>query len=154
MTEEGNLFHVYSVAEVKPRPVLSRVQLAKVKSIFLLRLSLAAVFFWFGLLKFTGVSPVVALLNNTFPVLAQSPCIEMLGLAEMAIAVGLVIERLSKYAASLMIVHLFGTLSVIYVAPSLIFAPSFPVLTMTGEFIVKNFVFIIAGLLVIESRKR
>ena len=154
MTEEGNLFHVYSLSDAKPRPVVSRLQLVRVRSVFLLRVSLAAVFFWFGVLKLTGVSPVVDLLNNTFPYLAHSPCIELLGLAEMAIAVGLIVDRLSKYAAALMILHLFGTLSVIYVAPSLIFAPAFPVLTMTGEFIVKNFVFIIAGLVVVESRNR
>jgi uncharacterized membrane protein YkgB len=66
----------------------------------------------------------------------------------MMIAVGLVVRRLSKFAATLMMLHLLGTLSVALVSPNLIFAPAFPVLTMTGEFVAKNLVLIMAGLVV------
>jgi putative oxidoreductase len=153
MTEEGNLFHVQSLSRIKPRPAVSTFQLAKVRIIFLLKLSLALVFFWFGVLKLTGVSPVIDLLNHSLPMLAQSPYIELLGLAEMFIAVGLVVNKYSRYAATLMIMYLFGTLSLVWIAPRLIFAPAFPVLTMQGEFIAKNFVLISAGLVVLESQK-
>jgi putative oxidoreductase len=152
MTEEGNLFHVQSLSRSKPRPVISTFQRAKVRIIFLLKLSLALVFFWFGVLKLTGVSPVIDLLNHSLPMLAQSPHIELLGLAEMFIAVGLVVNKFSRYVATLMILYLFGTLSLVWIAPQLIFAPAFPVLTMPGEFIAKNFVLISAGLVVIESQ--
>ena len=122
--------------------------LAQRQVMFLLRLSLAVVFFWFGLLKFVNLSPVVDLLRNSFPLLATSPYLELLGLAEMVIAIGLMVERLSKPAATLMMLHLLGTLSVALVSPHLIFAPAFPVLTMTGEFVAKNLVLIMAGLVV------
>ena len=121
---------------------------------FLLRLSLAAIFFWFGMLKLAGVSPVVALLHNAMPLLAASPYIELIGVAEIVIAIGLIIERFSDQAAALMILHLFCTLSLAIIAPTLVFAPAFPVLTMDGEFLAKNFVLITAGLVVISSRKR
>jgi uncharacterized membrane protein YkgB len=121
---------------------------------FLLRLSLAAIFFWFGMLKLAGVSPVVALLHNAMPLLAKSPYIELIGVAEIVIAIGLIIERFSDQAAALMILHLFCTLSLAIIAPTLVFAPAFPVLTMDGEFLAKNFVLITAGLVVISSRKR
>lgn len=120
--------------------------------IFLLRLSLAAIFFWFGLLKIANVSPVVALLKSTLPFLAASPYIELLGLVEIGIAAGLVTERLSKQATILMILHLFGTLSVVLINPQLFFAPEFPVLTMDGEFVMKNLVLITAGLVIVCSR--
>ena len=100
-----------------------------------------------------NLSPVVDLLRNSFPLLATSPYLELLGLTEMLIAVGLIFDRWSKQAAVLMLLHLLGTLSVTIVSPKLIFAPAFPVLTMTGEFVAKNLVLIMAGLVVLSSRE-
>ena len=48
-----------------------------------------------------------------------------------------------------MILHLFCTLSVAIVAPTLAFVPAFPGLTMDGEFLARNSVLITAGLVVI-----
>ena len=127
--------------------------LAQPRVTFLLRLSLATIFFWFGLLKLAGVSPVADLLRNSIPFLARSPYIELLGLAEIVIAIGLVIERLANHAATLMILHLLCTLSVAIIAPTVVFAPAFPVLTMDGEFLAKNLVLITAGLVVISRRE-
>jgi putative oxidoreductase len=127
---------------------------ARNSALVLLRFSLASVFLWFGLLKVANVSPVIGLLKGSFPFLAASPYIEMLGMAEIVIAVGLVIDKLSKQATVLMILHLLGTLTVVIVAPGLIFAPAFPVLTMGGEFLLKNLVLITAGLVIVFSRER
>jgi len=127
------------------------IRLAKPRATFLLRQSLAAVFFWFGVLKLADVSPVTELLRNTMPLLARSPFIELLGLAEMVIAAGLVVNRISKQAAVLMVLHLLCTLSIVLISPSLVFAPRVPILTMQGEFLAKNLVFIAAGLVVLFS---
>jgi putative oxidoreductase len=140
-----------AIASRRPR---LRTSLVRLRVTFLLRLSLAAVFFWFGMLKLTGVSPVAELLHNSIPFLGTSPYIELLGLAEIVIAIGLIIERLANQAAILMILHLFGTLSIAIIAPTLVFAPAFPVLTMGGEFLAKNLVLITAGLAVISSHDR
>ena len=145
---------MHSISARRLRPKRHAGSLVRFRVTFLLRLSLACVFFWFGMLKLAGVSPVVDLLRNSIPFLAGAPYIELLGLAEIVIAIGLVIERLSNQAASLMILHLFCTLSVAIIAPTLVFAPAFPVLTMDGEFLAKNFVLITAGLVVISSRDR
>jgi uncharacterized membrane protein YkgB len=122
--------------------------------IFLLRLSLAIVFVWFGALKLIDASPAVLLIRQSFPMLARSPYLELLGLAEIVIGAGLVIDKLSKYAAILMVFHLIGTLSVAFISPTAIFAPAFPILTMEGEFILKNLVLIAAGFSVLGSRKQ
>jgi uncharacterized membrane protein YphA (DoxX/SURF4 family) len=68
----------------------------------LLRLSLALVFFWFGMLKIVNASPVVALLQNSFALFAASPFLELLGIGEVLIAVGLALDRFSRYAAGLL----------------------------------------------------
>jgi uncharacterized membrane protein YkgB len=49
-----------------------------------------------------------------------------------------------------MILHLFCTLSVAIIAPTVVFAPAFPVLTMDGEFLAKNLVLITARLVIIS----
>jgi putative oxidoreductase len=127
--------------------------LARRRAVFVLRLSLAIVFLWFGLLKLAGVSPVVELLRSSMPLLARSPFIELLGLAEILISIGLISERFAGHAAFLMMLHLTCTLSIVLIAPGLMFDPAFPVLTMNGEFLAKNLVLIAAGLSVISSRR-
>jgi uncharacterized membrane protein YkgB len=154
MVEEGELFSMQPIVLRRRANTNIADFLGAIRVTFLLRLSLAAIFFWFGMLKLAGVSPVVAFLRNAIPFLAVSPYIELIGVAEIVIAIGLVIERFSDQAAALMILHLFCTLSLAIVAPTLVFAPAFPLLTMDGEFLAKNFVLITAGLVVIASRKR
>lgn len=118
----------------------------------LLRFSLAVIFLWFGVMKIAGVSPVTDLLRSSFPVLADPPFLQLLGLVEVAIAAGLVIKRVSRQTTVLMVLHLLGTLSVAVLAPRIIFSPTFPVLTMTGEFLAKNLVLIAAGMVIMVSR--
>src|SRR6267154_2794040 len=98
--------------------------------IFLLRLSLATVFLWFGLPKLADVSPVVGLLRSSIPILANTPFLQSLGFVEVCIAIGLSINRLSKPTVFLMILHLLATLSVAVLSPQLVFSPRFPILTM------------------------
>lgn len=124
------------------------------KMIYLLRLSLAAVFFWFGILKVAGLSPVLGLLQDSFPMFAHAPYLQMLGLGEMMIAVGLVVNRFANFASLLMVLHLLATLTVVLVSPGLVFAPNFPVLTMEGEFITKNIVLIMSGMVILSSRTK
>ncbi len=120
-------------------------------TLFLLRLSLATIFFWFGVLKVADVSPVANLLRASIPFLATTPYLEVLGIAEITIGVGLLVNRLAKQASVLMILHLLGTMSLIAIAPKLIFAPAFPVLTMDGEFVLKNVVLMTSALVIMFS---
>ena len=123
-------------------------------AMLLLRLSLAAVFFWFGVLKLGAASPAATLIKSSFPFLAESPYMELLGLAEMLLAVGLVIERLTKPAIILMTLHLLCTLGVALISPQVIFTSGFPMLTLEGEFVMKNLVLIAAGGAIATSRRR
>jgi uncharacterized membrane protein YkgB len=122
--------------------------------LFLSRLSLATVFFWFGILKVANVSPVASLLRASIPFMAERPFFEILGVAEMIIGVGLLVNRLANQATALMILHLLGTLSLFVIAPRLIFAPTFPVLTLDGEFVLKNVVLITSALVIMLLRPR
>ena len=120
----------------------------------LLRFSLALVFFWFGGLKLANACPVLDFLRDTFPFFARTAGLQLLGAAEMIIGLGLIFDRFSKAATALMVADLIGTLSVVFIAPHLIFAPAFPVVTMAGEFVAKNLVLIVAGLVVLGCRSK
>ena len=115
--------------------------------------SLSLTFFWFGVLKVMGMSPVVGLLEHSFSFLAKQPYLGLLGAFEVMIAFGLLIPRVRKLTITLTIMHLFGTISVVCIAPNLLFAPYFPVLTMEGEFILKNFVLISACLILLFRQR-
>src|SRR5215510_2130928 len=103
MVEQRELFPMQPIAIRRPAKINVAGLARTITVTTLLRFSLAAIFFWFGMLKLAGVSPVVSLLRSSIPFLAGSPYIELLGLAEIVIAVGLVIERLANQAATLMI---------------------------------------------------
>jgi len=146
------------VVPIRPNADASQNALEKYRdlaaryAVFLLRLSLAIVFFWFGVLKVANLSPVAGLLRASIPFLADSPYLQILGIVEITIGTGLLFDRLTKQATALMVLHLLGTLSVLVIAPSVIFAPAFPVLTMAGEFVLKNVVLISAALVITFSK--
>jgi uncharacterized membrane protein YkgB len=110
------------------------------------------VFLWFGVLKVANVSPVIELLRASIPFLASSPYLQILGIVEITIGAGLLVDRLARQATALMILHLLGTLSLIAIAPSVMFAPAFPELTMAGEFVLKNVVLMSSALVIICAR--
>ena len=152
--EHSGAFHIRSTTPARNRRGLQASAGTRIRVVFLLRASLSVVFFWFGMLKLMGVSPVGDLLKNSLPFVAEAPFIQLLGAAEVIIAIGLSLDRFSNAAALLMILHLVGTLTIVLVSPHMIFSPSFPVLTMEGEFLAKNIVLITAGLVVLDARFR
>jgi len=119
----------------------------------LLTWSLSLTFFWFGFLKVINMSPVVGLLRHSFSFFAAQPFLGLLGFFEILISIGLLIPKVRKITITLTILHLFGTVSVICIAPNILFAPYFPVLTMEGEFILKNFILISACLMLLFSSR-
>lgn len=116
-------------------------------AIFILRITLAIVFIWFGALKLIDVSPVKDIIFSSVPSLVSSlPFFyTLLALLEIIIGIGLLIKPLAKIVAVILILHLLvATFSVLFVMG---FNP-FPILTLEGEFVAKNLV-LIAGALVI-----
>ena len=115
-----------------------------------LRLALAVVFVWFGALKVAGVSPVHDLLASTLPFLDPDLVVPALGGVEIAIGLALALGRFPRITLLVMIGHLTGTFLTFVTAAHLMWAGPLQ-LTGDGEFVVKNFVLITAGLLLIAS---
>ncbi|MEU4441715.1 DUF417 family protein [Actinosynnema sp. NPDC050801] len=121
-------------------------------SIPLLRGSLGVVFVWFGALKVAGTTPVAELVAQTVPWLDPGVFVLTLGVVEVALGIALVVGRRLRWVALLVVLHLVGTFSTLVVQPSVAFQTGNPLLlTMTGEFVVKNLVLITAGLAVMSA---
>jgi uncharacterized membrane protein YkgB len=118
-------------------------------SIPLLRISLGLVFSWFGALKVFGVTPVADLVASTVYWVDPDWFVPLLGLVEMAIGVGLVLNRALRFVLAVFVVQMIGTLGVFVLLPAVAFQQGNPLLlTVEGEFVLKNLVLIAAGLVV------
>lgn len=118
------------------------VAVVQVNDKLLLRITLSITFIWFGLLKLFEVSPVLLIIKKAMPdfMLHIPYFLTLLALAEIAIGIGILIPKLVRLTAVVMILHLaVATISVLVTQG---FSPRFPLLTVEGEFVVKNIVFI------------
>ncbi len=117
----------------------------------ILRLSLATVFLWFGFLKILNVSPVTPLAENLIPGISTETFVFVLGIMEVGVGTSLVFKTLLKISIAIMVIHLISTFSLLLILQEMMFTNNNPfLLTLEGEFIIKNLV-LIAGALVVAS---
>lgn len=120
----------------------------------LLRWSIGVVFIWFGALKFVpGMSPADQLATETamtltFGLLTEDAARVGLALLEVAIGFGLVAGRFLRLTLLLLFAQMAGTMTPLIIFPERIWS-DFPfVLTLEGQYIVKNAILISAGVVI------
>ncbi len=115
----------------------------------LLRISLGVIFFWFGALKlFPGLSPAEGLIRETLTFLPMNLFLPFLAVWEMLIGLGFITGRFMRATILLLFLQMPGTLSPVVLRPDLVFV-QFPfVLTLEGQYIVKNLVLVSAALVI------
>jgi uncharacterized membrane protein YkgB len=127
--------------------------------VLLLRVSLGIVYLWFGLPKFVpGLSPADALAEKTIGALTLHlitghTATGLLAVLEVSIAISLLTGRFLLLALVALLLHLAGTLMPLVLFPDEMWKV-IPVLSLEGQFIVKNLVFIAAGATIIGSLQR
>jgi uncharacterized membrane protein YkgB len=117
-----------------------------------LRLSVGAVFLWFGSLKFfPGLSPADTLALDTIDVLSfglipRDIARVLLAILETGIGLGLITGKFLRITLLALFGQMAGTVTPLFLFPDLTFV-DFPfVLTLEGQYIVKNLVLISAGI--------
>jgi uncharacterized membrane protein YkgB len=106
-----------------------------------LRISMGVVLFWIGVLKFADPSPVVGLLQASFPFLAADFLVYLLGATEIALAALLVAGIAVRYVGIGLLGLFAGTLAIFLVAPKVTYGDAgFPFLSLVGEFLLKDLV--------------
>ncbi len=113
----------------------------------ILRVGLGLVFFWFGALKLApGLSPAEGLVRDTVFFLDAAWFVPFLGIWEMIIGLGLVINRYMRVVLLLIFIQMGGTLLPLLVLPEVVWVKFPHVLTIEGQYIIKNVVLIGAAL--------
>lgn len=115
----------------------------------LLRISIGVVFFWFGALKLVpGLSPAEPLIREAMPFLPLDFFIPFLGLWEIVIGLGFIVGKYMRVTILLMMLQMVGAVSPLILYPQGVWV-SFPfVLTLEGQYIIKNMVLISAALVI------
>ncbi|HSK01128.1 MAG TPA: hypothetical protein VK932_07800 [Kofleriaceae bacterium] len=120
-----------------------------------LRVALAIVFLWFGALKVLGYSPVEDIVKETVFFLPGEAFFSVLGLWEIAIGVGLLVPVALRATLVLFWLQMGGTFLTLAVLPERSFQGGNPLLlSVLGEFVVKNLVLVAAGLVIGASIRR
>lgn len=122
--------------------------------ILALRVSVGVVFFWFGVLKFfPGLSPAETLATDTISVLTGGlveprVSLPLLAAWEALIGVGLITGKALRLTLLLLFLQMPGTVMPMVLFPELTFRQVPFVLTIEGQYIVKNLVLVSAGLVI------
>ena len=122
--------------------------------VFLLRISIGVVFFWFGVLKFfPGLSPATDLAIKTidtltFGIISGEVALYILATLEVAIGIGMIFGIFLRGTLLLLVFQMLGTITPIFLFPAEVFThiPYGP--TLEGQYIIKNIVIVSAALVI------
>ncbi|MBL8000463.1 MAG: DoxX family membrane protein [Flavobacteriales bacterium] len=131
--------------------------LPTVKPVAALRWSIAVCYLWFGTLKAVpGLSPAEDLAGRTvelltFGLVQGQLAVVVLALFEVMIGIMLLFALRTRFALLLMLGHMVCTLTPVILLPDLVFTHVPYGLTIVGQYIVKNLVFMCGAWLVLRS---
>lgn len=123
-------------------------------SITLLRVSMGAVIFGYGLLKyFPGVSPAENLVRTTthlltFGLVPDNVALALVATMECAIGLSLIIGRFLQVTIYLLVFWAIGTLSPVLLMPQRLFSGPNHAPTLEGQYVLKDIVFLTASLVI------
>jgi uncharacterized membrane protein YkgB len=115
----------------------------------ILRISIGIIYIWFGALKLIpGASPAEPLIRETLYFLPLNYFIPFLALWEVVIGLGFLSGKFMRLTILLMMLQMIGAVSPIVLNPDAVFV-RFPfILTLEGQYIIKNLVLIAAAIVV------
>lgn len=123
-------------------------------AITMLRISIAVIFLWFGVLKFfPGMSPAQDLAARTIEALSfgrvpPPVSVPLLAALETAIGLGLLTGRFLRATLLLLLLQMAGTVTPLALFPHETFT-KFPIApTLEGQYIIKNIVLVSAAILI------
>ena len=116
---------------------------------WLLRISLAVIYIWFGILKPFDSSPAADLVANSIYFLPREGFFIFLGIWETILGIMFLIPRFTKITFWIFILHMGGTFTPFITLMDTVFI-KFPFsLSLEGQYIVKNLILISAGVAIL-----
>jgi uncharacterized membrane protein YphA (DoxX/SURF4 family) len=122
------------------------------KVVNLIRIFLGVNFLWFGMLKFfPGVSPAETLATMTinvltFGLIAPIVSMKLLALWEVLVGIGFLSGQFIPFFVRIFMIHMVLTFTPLFLFPELCFTHPPFALTIVGQYIIKNLVFIASGI--------
>ena len=118
-----------------------------------LRVSLAIIFIWFGLLKPFGLSSAQTLVEDTMrwmPLLSPHLWVVVIGFWEVAIGITFLFKSTVRIAIALLAMQMVGTFMPLVILPTVTFQEGhFPYApTLEGQYIIKNLLIISEALVI------
>lgn len=129
-------------------------------TIKLMRLSLGIIFVWYGMLKFfPTLSPAEDLAIKTidimfFHLIDGSLSIKLLAILEVAIGIGFLSGYYTKLVTIIFLSHMLCTFAPLFILPELSFTHAPYAFTLVGQYIVKNIVFILVGVMIYQNETK
>ncbi|MFW0713975.1 DoxX family membrane protein [Aliarcobacter butzleri] len=129
-------------------------------TIKLMRLSLGIIFVWYGMLKFfPTLSPAEDLAIKTidimfFHLIDGSLSIKLLAILEVAIGIGFLSGYYTKLITIIFLGHMLCTFAPLFILPELSFTHAPYAFTLVGQYIVKNIVFILVGVMIYQNETK
>jgi len=118
------------------------------------RIALGVIFIWYGVLKFfPHLSPAEVLATKTidilfFHLIPEDISIKLLALWEVIVGIGLVFGFYLRWALAFFFIHMVFTFSPLVLLPEISFTQAPYAFTLVGQYILKNIVFILMGILI------
>lgn len=120
----------------------------------MLRIGFAIVFFWFGILKPFHLSPASHLVDSTLGWIPFGNVPTLLGIWECIIGIMFLVPRWTRATMVMFLLHMAGTIMPLILLPEDTFLTWPYQLSLEGQYILKNFVFLGAGASVWASWKK
>jgi len=120
-------------------------------SITILRTAMGIIYFWYGLLKVLGISPAEELVYYATQWIGVHDFVIFLGVWEMLIGICFFLPKFLRVGLLLFFFHLPGTFLPIFLNPEDVYTFIPFALTLEGQYIFKNLVFIAGALVLVGS---
>jgi len=127
------------------------------KTIELIRISIGIIFLWYGILKFyPSLSPAEDLATKTidilfFGLINETLSIKLLAIWEVCIGLGFIFAYYLRFVVVIFLTHMILTFTPLFILPEISFTHAPFAFTLVGQYIVKNIIFILAGVLIYQN---
>lgn len=116
-------------------------------SLVFLRISMGIVFVWFGALKLIpGLSPAEPLIHATLWFLPVEYFVPVLAIWEVLIGIGFITGKFQRATIILLLLQMGGAMSPTFLSPDRIWTTFPHVLSLEGQYVIKDIILISAGL--------
>jgi len=129
----------------------------KLNTLSTTRILMGLIFIWYGTLKlFPDLSPAEQLATLTIDklflsMIPASISIKLLAIWELLVGFGFLLGKYTKQASILFLVHMTLTFTPLFLLPDLCFTQAPFAFTLVGQYIGKNLIFIMVGVMIYKN---